>query len=142
LSRKRVARLMRQAGVAGLRIRRRHQSTRRDPTATAAPDLVGRDFTADRPNALWMGDFTELETGEGVLYLSALLDGCSRACVGWSMRADRHGSRRCGAAPWRWSTQTAPAAVRSRAPRRLGRGGWRALLARRTTGSAPTAERG
>ncbi len=65
VARKRVARLMRRAGVAGLRIRRRHQSTRRDPRATAAPDLVGRDFTAERPDALWMGDFTELATEEG-----------------------------------------------------------------------------
>jgi len=89
VGRKRIARLMARAGVAGLRIRRRHQSTRRGPTASAAPDLVGRNFTAERPDALWMGDFTELETGEGVLYVSALLDGCSRACVGWSMRADR-----------------------------------------------------
>lgn len=97
VSRKRVARLMRLAGVAGLRIRRRHQSTRRDPKATAAPDLVGRNFTAERPNLLWMGDFTELDTQEGVLYLSALLDGCSRACVGWSMRQDRTAELVCGA---------------------------------------------
>lgn len=89
VSRKRVARLMRQAGVAGLRLRRRHQTTRRDPKATAAPDLVGRHFTATRPDLLWMGDFSELPTLEGVLYLAALLDGCSRACVGWSMREDR-----------------------------------------------------
>jgi len=89
VARKRVARLMRQAGVAGLRIRRRHQSTRRDPGATAAPDLVDRSFTAPRPDALWMGDFAELPALEGVLYVSALIDGCSRACVGWSMRDDR-----------------------------------------------------
>ena len=89
VGRKRVARLMCQAGVAGLRIRRRHQSTRRDPKATAAPDLVCRNFTAARPDALWMGDFTELETDGGVLYVAALTDGCSRACVGWSMRAGR-----------------------------------------------------
>lgn len=89
VARKRVARLMRQAGLQGRYWRRRHQTTRRDPKATAAADLVGRNFTADRPDALWMGDFTELVTGEGVLYVSALLDGCSRACVGWSMRADR-----------------------------------------------------
>jgi putative transposase len=104
VSRKRVARLMRQAGVAGLRIRRRHQTTRRDPKATAAPDLVDRNFTADRPDALWMGDFSELDTGEGVLYLAALLDGCSRACVGWSMREDRTAELVTGAfnmAVWR-----------------------------------------
>jgi putative transposase len=90
VARKRVARLLCQAGLQGRYWqRRRHQTTRRDPKATAAPDLVGRNFTASRPDALWMGDFTELPTGEGVLYVSALIDGCSRACVGWSMRADR-----------------------------------------------------
>ena len=89
MGRKRVARLLRAAGLQGRYWRRRHQTTRRDPKATAAPDLVQRSFTASRPDALWMGDFTELQTGEGVLYLSALVDGCSRACVGWSMRADR-----------------------------------------------------
>jgi putative transposase len=67
VARKRVARLMRQAGLHGRYRRRRHQTTRRDPTATAAPDLVNRDFTASRPDALWMGDFTELPTDEGVL---------------------------------------------------------------------------
>lgn len=88
-ARKRVARLLRAAGLQGRHWRRRHQTTRRDPKATAAPDLVERNFTAERPDALWMGDFTELPTGEGVLYVAALLDGCSRACVGWSMRTDR-----------------------------------------------------
>jgi len=89
VGRKRVARLMHAEGLVGLRLRRRHQTTRRDPKATAAPDLVERKFTATRPDVLWMGDFTELATDEGTLYLAALLDGCSRACVGWSMRADR-----------------------------------------------------
>jgi putative transposase len=89
VGRKRVARLLRQAGLQGCYWRRRHQGTRRDPRATAAADLVKRNFTAARPDALWMGDFTELPTGEGVLYVAALVDGCSRACVGWSMRADR-----------------------------------------------------
>jgi putative transposase len=89
VARKRVARLLRQAGLQGRYRRRRHQTTRRDPTATAAADLVTRDFTAERPDALWMGDVTELSTDQGVLYVSALIDGCSRACTGWSMRDDR-----------------------------------------------------
>jgi putative transposase len=90
VGRKRVARLLRRAGLQGRYWRRRrHQTTRRDPKATAAADLVAREFTASRPDALWMGDFTELQTGEGVLYVAALIDGCSRVCVGWSMRADR-----------------------------------------------------
>jgi putative transposase len=98
VGRKRVARLLRQAGLQGRYWRRRrHQTTRRDPSARPAPDLVRRNFTASRPDALWMGDFTELPTGEGVLYVAALVDGCSRACVGWSMRADRTAELVCGA---------------------------------------------
>jgi putative transposase len=68
VSLKRVARLMRQAGIQGLYRRRRHGCTIRDPDAQASADLVNRDFTADEPNRLWITDITEHPTAEGKLY--------------------------------------------------------------------------
>ena len=84
-SRKRVARLMRAAGLVGCHRRRRHGLTRRDPTAAPAPDLVGRQFTAERPNALWVADITYVPTWSGWLSLAVVLDVWSRRVVGWAM---------------------------------------------------------
>jgi transposase InsO family protein len=88
--RKRVERLMREAGLAGISPRRPRGFTRRDPMATLAPDLVGRDFTAPAPNRLWVTDLTMIPTGEGPLWLSAIRDAFSRRVVAWetSERAD------------------------------------------------------
>jgi putative transposase len=85
--RKRVARLMAAAGLVGVHRRRRARPTRRLPAraATVAPDLVRRRFRATAPDRLWVADITELPTGEGPLYLAAVVDVFSRACVGWSM---------------------------------------------------------
>jgi putative transposase len=85
----RVARLMRQAGLVGCH--RRHpmhvRTTRRDPAATPAPDLVQRSFTAPGPDRLWIADITYLPTEQdGFLYLSVILDVFSRRVVGWSMQ--------------------------------------------------------
>jgi transposase InsO family protein len=55
---KRVARVMRQIGLAGLRLRRRHRTTLGDPAAVKTPDLLGRDFTARAPNTRYVGDIT------------------------------------------------------------------------------------
>jgi putative transposase len=85
VSRKRVARLLRTAGLQGAHRRRRWGATRRDPKARPAPDLVGRQFAAERPDRLWHTDIKQVDTLEGPLYLAALIDGCSRACVGWAM---------------------------------------------------------
>lgn len=63
--RKRVARLMRQAGLAGVRRPRSRGTTRQHPEAVAAPDLVQRDFTASAPDQLWVADLTYVTTGEG-----------------------------------------------------------------------------
>jgi putative transposase len=82
---KRVARLMREAGIQGLYRRRRRGCTVRDPDAQACPDLVNRDFTADEPNRLWITDITEHSTGEGKVYCAAVMDVYSRLIVGWSI---------------------------------------------------------
>jgi putative transposase len=83
---KRVARLMRMAGVQGLyRRRRRRGCTVRDPQAEPATDLVNRRFAASAPNRLWVTDITEHPTEEGKLYCAAVLDVYARRVVGWSM---------------------------------------------------------
>jgi putative transposase len=82
--RKRVARLMRLAGVAGCH-RRRVVTTRRDAARPSAPDLVKRVFVAARPDALWVADLTYVPTRQGFLFLAVVLDACSRRVVGWSM---------------------------------------------------------
>ena len=82
---KRVARLMRQAGIQGLYRRRRHGCTMRDPEAQPSADLVNRQFTVDAPNRLWITDITEHPTGEGKVYCAAVMDAYSRLIVGWSI---------------------------------------------------------
>jgi putative transposase len=85
---KRVARLMREAGIQGLyrrRDRHRHGCTVRDPDADPFPDLVNRDFTAEGPNRLWLTDITEHPTMEGKVYCAAVMDVYSRLIVGWSI---------------------------------------------------------
>jgi putative transposase len=82
---KRVARLMREAGIQGLYRRRRQGCTVRDPDADPFPDLVNRDFTADAPNRLWITDITEHPTTEGKVYCAAVMDVYSRLIVGWSI---------------------------------------------------------
>lgn len=84
-SRKRVARLMRNAGLEGVHRRRFVRTTVRDRDAAPAPDLVNRTFTASRPNELWVADITYLPTWQGFLYLAAVVDVFSRAVVGWAM---------------------------------------------------------
>jgi putative transposase len=86
-SRKRVARLMRKAGLKGcLRGRRRKRTTtRRDGSAMPAPDLLRRNFASVAPNRLWVADITYIKTEEGFLYFSFVLDAYSRRLVGWAM---------------------------------------------------------
>ncbi|MFJ8589527.1 IS3 family transposase [Streptomyces sp. NPDC093595] len=84
--RRRVARLMRQAGLTGRHRRRRHRTTIPDPHAATRPDLVLRDFQPD-PAALgtrWCGDITYIATSEGWLYLATVIDIASRRVVGWA----------------------------------------------------------
>jgi putative transposase len=83
--RRRVARLMRVAGLRGCIRSRKRRTTRRDPSAAPAPDLLARDFVAAQPNRVWLADITYLPTQEGFLYLAFILDVYSRKIVGWSM---------------------------------------------------------
>jgi putative transposase len=85
VGRKRVARLMRVAGLQGCHRRRLRGLTRRDPQAAPTPDLVERNFTPGAPDRLWVADITQQRTGEGWLYLAVVLDAFSRRIVGWSM---------------------------------------------------------
>jgi putative transposase len=85
-SRKRIARLMREAGLVGASRRRGGiTTTRRDRDARPAPDLVDRNFVASGPNELWVGDITFVPTASGFLYLAVVLDAWSRKIVGWAM---------------------------------------------------------
>jgi putative transposase len=77
---------MRTAGLRGCpRPRRRPRTTVADPAATAAPNLVPRRFDPLAPDRLWLADITYVPTGEGWLYLAAVLDAFSRRVVGWAM---------------------------------------------------------
>ena len=82
---KRVARLMREAGIQGLYRRRRRGCTVRDPLAEHFVDLADRDFVVDGPDELWCTDITEHPTLEGQVYCAAVLDAYSRRIVGWSI---------------------------------------------------------
>lgn len=84
-SRKRVARLMRDAGLEGVHRRRAVRTTVRDRDAAPAPDLVNRSFSASCPNQLWVADITYVPTWAGFLYVAVVVDAFSRSVVGWSM---------------------------------------------------------
>jgi transposase InsO family protein len=83
-SRKRVARLMRAAGLAGRGPRPSRRTTIPDPAARA-DDLVRRDFRPAAPDRLWVADITYIRTLEGWLYLAIILDAFSRRVVGWAL---------------------------------------------------------
>ncbi len=83
--RRRVARLMRAAGLRGCTRGRKRRTTRRDPQAAPAQDLLRRNFVACQPNKVWLADITYVPTQEGFLYLAFILDTHSRRIVGWSM---------------------------------------------------------
>jgi putative transposase len=83
--RKRIARLMRSAGLIGASHRRGGPvTTRRDENSRPAPDLVDRNFTASGPNQLWVADITFIPTAAGFLYLAVVLDVWSRKVIGWA----------------------------------------------------------
>jgi hypothetical protein len=86
VGRGRVQRLMREAGIQGAKRRGRPwRTTKPDPLAQRRPDLVERDFSAEGPNRLWVGDFTYLRSWEGALFFSFVIDAFSRKVVGWQL---------------------------------------------------------
>jgi transposase InsO family protein len=82
---KRVVRLMGELQIAGKCGRRKLRTTWRDPHATLACDRVERDFRAERPDELWVGDITSVPTDEGWVVVASVLDVCTRMLVGWSI---------------------------------------------------------
>ncbi|MEW2275987.1 IS3 family transposase [Streptomyces griseofuscus] len=86
VNRKRVERLMRQHGIQGRRLKRRHRTTVPDPAVQAVSDLLRRNFTASAPDRAWGGDITYLPIAGGkFLYLATVIDVFSRRLLGWSM---------------------------------------------------------
>ena len=92
VGRKRVARLMNEAALAGVTRRKSTITTRRDRSARPAPDLLERKFVADGPDRIWVADITYVPTWSGFLYLAVVLDVWSRRIVGWAMEAHMHTS--------------------------------------------------
>jgi putative transposase len=136
VGRKRVARLMANAGLRGVSRRQWITTTVRDRDSRPAPDLVERNFAAPAPNCLWMADITYIPTWAGCLYLAVVLDAFSRKIVGWAMRpicAPNWCSRR---SIWRWGNAVRAgssiipirAANILRGLRQTLRAGWRAAL--------------
>lgn len=85
-SEKRVARVMRQAGIRACHARRCRLTTDSRHSLPVAANVLQRDFTAPQVNAKWAADITSIDTGEGWLYLAVVLDLCSRRVVGWALQ--------------------------------------------------------
>lgn len=83
VGRDQVARLMRSAGIEGVRRTKRIKTTRPQTGMPQHPDLVGRDFTATAPNQLWVTDLTFLPTWAGIAYACFIIDAYSRTILGW-----------------------------------------------------------
>lgn len=88
VGRKRVARLMKAAGLAGISRRKGARTTSRDERVRPACDLVDRNFHAEQPDRLWVADITYVPSWAGFLYLAVVLDAFSRRIVGWAMGYD------------------------------------------------------
>jgi putative transposase len=88
VGRDQVARLMRELGIRGVRRGRHWITTRPDKDAQRAPDRVKRDFTATRPNQLWVTDLTYVATWSGVAYVCFIVDAFSRMIVGWRVASN------------------------------------------------------
>jgi transposase InsO family protein len=97
VSRKRVARLMREAGLRAKGSRKYKATTDSDHALPVAPNLLQRDFKTDRPNAVWVSDITYIWTREGWMYLAAIVDLYSRKIVGWSLAERMTASLVCDA---------------------------------------------
>jgi putative transposase len=107
VGRDQVARLMRAEGIEGVRRSRRVRTTRADPAMPRHPDLVKRDFTASRPNRLWVTDLTFVATWAGVGYVCFITDAYSRMIVGWPVATHMRTSMVLDAIEMaRWSRRT------------------------------------
>jgi putative transposase len=78
---------MRTLGIAGAVRGKTRRTTIADPAAVRAPDLVKRQFTATRPNQLWVSDFTYVATWSGTVHVAFVIDAFSRLIVGWRSAA-------------------------------------------------------
>jgi putative transposase len=97
VGRNRVARLMREGGLSATVRRRAPRTTDSRHGHPVAPNLLGRRFAADRPDAVWLADISYLPTGEGWLYLAAIKDMATREIVGWSMADSLRADLACDA---------------------------------------------
>ena len=93
-SRKRVARLMRQMGLAGAIRGKTAKTTVSDRSAPCPLDRVKRQFQAPRPNALWLADFTYVATWQGFVYVAFVIDAFARRIAGWRDDQRHHQSPR------------------------------------------------
>ena len=88
IGRDQVARFMGLLGIRGVKREKRVRTTRPDPTASRPEDLVNRDFTAERPNRLWVADLTQAATWSGIAYVCFIIDAYSRRIVGWRVASN------------------------------------------------------
>ncbi|PZO68093.1 MAG: hypothetical protein DI634_09800 [Kocuria palustris] len=93
LGRDQVARLMRRAGLHGVRRGRKPNTTRPAQADDHRPDLVQRDFTAAAPHELWVADITYVRLVSGFCYAAFITDVCTRKIVGWSVASTLHTDR-------------------------------------------------
>jgi len=130
VGRNRVARLMREGGLAVTRRRRAPRTTDSRHDHPVAPNLLQRRFAADRPDDVWLADISYIPTGEGWLYLAAVKDMATREIVGWSMADHLGADLACDATRCSWpsgaagrraacsTTRTAGASTRASRTRR------------------------
>jgi putative transposase len=83
VGRDQVARLMKRQGIRGASRAKKRFTTHADASHLRAPDLVNREFSATRPDQLWVADFTYCSTWSGVIYVAFIIDVFSRRLVGW-----------------------------------------------------------
>jgi putative transposase len=93
VGRDQVARLMAVCGIEGATRAKKRFTTKADATHVRAPDLVQRNFTADRPDSLWVADFTYCSTWSGIVYVAFIIDVYSRRLVGWKAARSMTASR-------------------------------------------------
>ena len=146
VGRDQVARLMRAAGIEGVRRTKRVRTTRPEPGVARHPDLVGRDFSATAPNQLWVTDLTYVPTWAGVAYVCFIIDAHSRAIVVWRVASHMRATMVLDAiAMARWSRGTrleglrchSDAGSQGNSPRCVTASGW--LRSVRCPRSAPSA---